>query len=49
MWLEEKFWGHRLWDQQSPWLTFLEFLCVAASALRNGYLFDFDKSQYPSE
>jgi len=49
MWLEEKFWGHRLWDQQSPWLTFLEFLCVAASALRNGYLFDFGKSQYPSE
>ena len=49
MWLEEKYWGHRLWDQQSPWLTFLEFLCVAASAQRGGYLFDFDKSQYPSE
>jgi len=49
MWLEEKFWGHRLWDQQSPWLTFLEFLCAAASAHRAGYLFDFDKSQYPSE
>ncbi|MCO4875582.1 hypothetical protein VOI32_00875 [Paraburkholderia caribensis] len=49
MWLEEQFWGHRLWDQQSPWLTFLEFLCVAASAHRGGHLFDFDRSQYPSE
>jgi hypothetical protein len=47
-WLEEKYWGHRLWDQQSPWLVFLEFLCVAESAHRQGYLFDFAKSQYPS-
>lgn len=49
MWLEEKHWGHRLWDQQSPWLTFLEFLCAASSAHQAGHLFDFDKSQYPSE
>lgn len=49
MWLEEQYWGHRLWDQQSPWLTFLEFLGVAASAHRTGHLFDFDRSQYPSE
>jgi hypothetical protein len=49
MWLEERFWGHRLWDQQSPWLTFLEFLCVAASAHSAGHLFNFEKSQYPSE
>jgi hypothetical protein len=48
LWLEEKYWGHRLWDQQSPWLIFLEFLCVAESAYRNGQLFDFEKSQYPS-
>lgn len=48
LWLEEKYWGHRLWDQQSPWLVFLEFLCVAESAQRHGHLFDFDKSQYPS-
>src|SRR5450756_1158668 len=47
LWLEEKYWGHRLWDQQSPWLVFLEFLCVAESAHRQGHLFDFDKSQYP--
>jgi hypothetical protein len=49
MWLEEQFWGHRLWDAQSPWLTFLEFLCVGDSANRAGHLFDFDKSQYPSD
>ena len=48
LWLEEKYWGHRLLDQQSPWLVFLEFLCVAESAHRNSHLFDFEKSQYPS-
>lgn len=48
LWLEEKHWGHRLWDQQSPWLVFLEFLCVAESAHKLGDLFDFDESQYPS-
>jgi len=48
LWLEEKYWGHRLWDQQSPWLIFLEFLCVAESAYRDGCLFDFKQSQYPS-
>ena len=25
-WLDEQIWGHRLWDSQSPWLIFLEFL-----------------------
>jgi hypothetical protein len=48
LWLEEQYWGHRLWDQQSPWLVYLEFLCVAESAYRHGHLFDFEKSQYPS-
>lgn len=48
LWLEEKYWGHRFWDQQSPWLVFLEFLCVAESAHRHGRLFNFEKSQYPS-
>jgi len=48
LWLEEQYWGHRLWDQQSPWMVFLEFLCVAESANRHGQLFDFEKSQYPS-
>lgn len=46
-WLEEQFWGHRLWDQQSPWLVFLEFLNVAESAYRSQSLFDAAKSRYP--
>lgn len=48
LWLEEQYWGHRLWDQQSPWLVYLEFLCVAESAHRHGHLFNSEKSQYPS-
>jgi hypothetical protein len=28
MWVDEAIWGHRLYDEQSPWLTLLEFLCV---------------------
>ena len=25
-WIDEQIWGHRLWDGQTPWLLFLEFL-----------------------
>ena len=28
IWVDEAIWGHRLHDEQSPWLTFLEFLNV---------------------
>ena len=28
MWIDEAIWGHRLHDEQSPWLILLEFLCV---------------------
>src|ERR1700722_1644024 len=28
MWIDEAIWGHRLHDEQTPWLTILEFLCV---------------------
>ena len=28
IWVEEAIWGHRFYDEQSPWLTFLEFLTV---------------------
>lgn len=28
MWVDEAIWGHRLHDEQTPWLTVLEFLCV---------------------
>lgn len=29
MWVDEAIWGHRFHDEQTPWLTLLEFLCVA--------------------
>jgi hypothetical protein len=28
MWVDEAIWGHRLYDEQLPWLVFLEFLNV---------------------
>lgn len=34
MWVDEQIWGHRLWDSQSPWLIFLEFLTVAEACHR---------------
>ena len=40
MWVDEQIWGHRLWDSQSPWLTFLEFLTVAEACHREGRLLD---------
>ena len=40
MWVDEQIWGHRLWDSQSPWLLFLEFLNVAEGAYRENKLFD---------
>jgi hypothetical protein len=39
MWISEQVWGHRLWDSQSPWLLFLEFLNVVEASHRNGQLF----------
>lgn len=38
MWLDEQIWGHRLWDSQSPWLLFLEFLNVTEGMRRKGSL-----------
>ena len=39
IWVDEQIWGHRLHDEQTPWLTFLEFLTVfhalKQSALQN--------------
>ena len=46
-WLDEQIWGHRIWDNQSPWLLFLEFLTVAEACLRNNRLFDEGKVYYP--
>ncbi|WP_435923404.1 hypothetical protein [Paenibacillus sp. DYY-L-2] len=28
MWVDEAIWGHRLYDEQTPWLCFMEFLNV---------------------
>lgn len=36
MWVDEAIWGHRLHDEQSPWLTLLEFLCVLYAEHRDG-------------
>jgi hypothetical protein len=30
-WVDEQIWGHRLYDEQTPWLTVLEFLSVFLS------------------
>ena len=46
-WLDEQVWGHRLWDSQSPWLLFLEFLTVAEACLRENKLFDEKGVYYP--
>lgn len=39
-WLDERMWGHRLWDAQSPWLVFLEFLTIAEACHRDGQLLE---------
>lgn len=40
MWVDEQIWGHRLWDSESPWMLFLEFLTVAEACHRSGELFN---------
>ena len=36
MWIDEAIWGHRLYDEQTPWLAFLEFLNVFAHEVGAG-------------
>lgn len=36
LWLEEGIWGHRLYDDQTPWLALLEFLNLFRYRLREG-------------
>jgi len=36
MWVDEAIWGHRLYDEQTPWLAFLEFLNVLRSEDSDG-------------
>jgi hypothetical protein len=47
MWVDERIWGHRLWDSQSPWLLFLEFLNIAEACHREGQLLDEHGCYYP--
>ena len=39
MWVDEAIWGHRLYDEQTPWLAFLEFLNVLLSEEAAGRAF----------
>ncbi len=39
LWLDEGIWGHRLHDEQSPWLAYLEFLNVLAHEDSHGRAF----------
>lgn len=36
LWLDEEIWGHRLYDEQTPWLCFLEFLAVLINEEKKG-------------
>ena len=49
MWVDEQIWGHRLWDSQSSWLLFLEFLNVAEACHRDNRLLDEQGRYYPLE
>lgn len=40
MWVDEAIWGHRLHDEQSPWLTFMEFLTVLLAEHNAGRALD---------
>lgn len=40
LWVDEAIWGHRLYDEQVPWLAFLECLGVAFAEHREGRLFE---------
>ena len=39
MWVDESIWGHRLYDEQTPWLCILEMLCVVQSEAVSGKAF----------
>jgi hypothetical protein len=40
MWVDEAIWGHRLYDEQSPWMVLLEFLNVFHYELTKGRPFE---------
>lgn len=40
MWVDEAIWGHRLYDEQLPWMVFLEFLNVFHYEVEKGRAFE---------
>ncbi|PGV47036.1 hypothetical protein [Bacillus sp. AFS037270] len=42
MWVDEAIWGHRLYDEQTPWLCLMEFLNVLQSEYNEGRAFQED-------
>lgn len=40
MWVDEAIWGHRLYDEQSPWMVLLEFLNVFHYEFGKGRAFE---------
>lgn len=43
MWVDEAIWGHRLYDEQTPWLCIMEFLNVLQSEYKRGRAFHEEK------
>jgi hypothetical protein len=43
MWVDEAIWGHRLYDEQLPWMVFLEFMNVYAYEASRGKVFEESK------
>jgi hypothetical protein len=39
MWVDEAIWGHRLYDEQLPWMVFLEFLNIFHYEAEKGRVF----------
>src|SRR5690349_13424848 len=48
LWLDEQLWGHRLWDNETAWLIFLEFLSVTEACYREQKLLTPDSANYPN-
>lgn len=46
-WIEEQIWGHRIWDNQTPWLIFLELLGIADYTHKKETLLDERGKFYP--
>lgn len=40
MWIDEAIWGHRLYDEQTPWMVLLEFLNVLHYEMAKGRAFE---------